>query len=438
MGKYQGYEKYKDSGVEWLGKIPEHWKVTRAKFVSDIFVPQRNKPELNLDDGLPWLTMDDMLGDRVSHTKFKVTKEASINAGSKSLKKGSVIASCIGNFGVCTINDVDVIINQQLQAFIPNSHIIPEYLRELVKISSDYFQMIATAATVIYVNQAGFANMPITLPPPDEQEKIARFLDHKTKQIDDLIAKKEALIEKLDEKRTALISHAVTKGLDPNVPMKDSGIEWLDEIPENWKRIPFRWCCYITEGQVDPTQPKFKDLPLIAPNHIESQTGKLVAKETAEDQGAISGKYFYKSGTLLYSKIRPALVKACISDEDGLCSADMYPIKTAGILSNKFMLYQILSKNFTQLAILVSDRVAMPKVNRETLGGFPILVPPLKEQQQIVDYLDEQTASITQQKAKIQQAIELLKEYRTALITNAVTGKIDVRQVPIPEAQKPA
>nr|WP_256423075.1 restriction endonuclease subunit S [Tolypothrix sp. PCC 7910] len=214
--------------------------------------------------------------------------------------------------------------------------------------------------------------------------------------------------------------------------MKNSGIEWLDEIPEHWKRIPFRWCCYITEGQVDPTQPKFKDLPLIAPNHIESQTGKLVAKETAEDQGAISGKYFYKSGTLLYSKIRPALVKACISEEDGLCSADMYPIKTAGILSNKFMLYQILSKNFTQLAILVSDRVAMPKVNRETLGGFPILVPPLKEQQQIVDYLDEQTASITQQKAKIQQAIERLKEYRTALITNAVTGKIDVRQVPIP------
>ncbi|QIR35759.1 PIN domain-containing protein [Tolypothrix sp. PCC 7910] len=271
-----------------------------------------------------------------------------------------------------------------------------------------------------------------TLPPLDEQKAIAHFLDYKTKQIDDLIAKKEALIEKLDEKRTALISHAVTKGLEPNAPMKNSGIEWLDEIPEHWKRIPFRWCCYITEGQVDPTQPKFKDLPLIAPNHIESQTGKLVAKETAEDQGAISGKYFYKSGTLLYSKIRPALVKACISEEDGLCSADMYPIKTAGILSNKFMLYQILSKNFTQLAILVSDRVAMPKVNRETLGGFPILVPPLKEQQQIVDYLDEQTASITQQKAKIQQAIERLKEYRTALITNAVTGKIDVRQVPIP------
>ena len=96
------------------------------------------------------------------------------------------------------------------------------------------------------------------------------------------------------------------------------------------------------------------------------------------------------------------------------------------------MLYQMLSKNFTQLAILVSDRVAMPKVNRETLGGFPILVPPLKEQQQIIEYLDQKTTQIDQQKAKIKEAIELLKEYRTSLITNAVTGKIDVRQVTIP------
>ncbi|MBS3029934.1 MAG: restriction endonuclease subunit S [Dolichospermum sp. DET50] len=254
MGNYQGYQKYKDSGVEWLGDIPEHWKASKAKFVSEIFIPQRNKPELNLDDGLPWLTMDDMLGDRVSQTKFKVTKEASIKAGSKSLKKGSIIASCIGNFSVCAINDIDVIINQQLQAFIPNTHIIPEYLRELVKISSDYFQMIATAATVVYVNQAGFANMPISLPPLDEQEKIAQFLDYKTKQIDELIKKKETLIEKLDEKRTALISHAVTKGLDSSVPMKDSGIEWLGEIPKHWEVISIKRCFDIRDGTHDTPQ----------------------------------------------------------------------------------------------------------------------------------------------------------------------------------------
>ena len=95
------------------------------------------------------------------------------------------------------------------------------------------------------------ANIRITFPPLNEQEKIAQFLDYKTKQIDELIKKKETLIEKLDEKRTSLISHAVTKGLDSSVPMKDSGIEWLGDIPKHWKRIPFRWCCYITEGQVE-------------------------------------------------------------------------------------------------------------------------------------------------------------------------------------------
>jgi type I restriction enzyme, S subunit len=249
MGKYRGYEKYKKSGVEWIGDIPESWKISKARFVSEIFIPQRNKPELNLDEGLPWLTMDDMLTDRVSETSYKVTKKSSIQSGSKSLKKGSVIASCVGSFSICTINDVDLIINQQLQAFIPNEYIIPEYLREIVRISGDYFQMIATAATVVYVNKSGFANMPVPLPPLDEQESITHFLDRKTSQIDALIAKKEALLEKLDEKRTALISHAVTKGLDPNVPMKDSGVEWLGEIPEHWQPVKVRYYShFVTSG----------------------------------------------------------------------------------------------------------------------------------------------------------------------------------------------
>jgi type I restriction enzyme, S subunit len=204
----------KDSGVEWLGEIPEHWIVSKARFASSIFVPQRNKPELNSDEGLPWVTMDDMSSERIKETLFKVSDIAFKIAGSKMLKKNSVIASCIGNFGICAINDVDVIINQQLQAFIPFSTIIPEYLCEIVRISNDYFKMIATAATVVYVNQSGFANMPILLPPKEEQEEIVNFTVLKITKIDQQKAKVKEAIALLKEYRTALITNAVTGKID--------------------------------------------------------------------------------------------------------------------------------------------------------------------------------------------------------------------------------
>jgi restriction endonuclease S subunit len=138
----------RDSGVEWLGVVPEHWEVTRAKFVSNIFVPQRNKPDLNDLTGIAWATMEDMKNHYINSTKQFVSFDASKVAGSKTLKAGSVIASCVGNFGVTAINKVDVIINQQLQAFVPTG-IKSEYLREIVSISTVYFEFIGTAATLV-------------------------------------------------------------------------------------------------------------------------------------------------------------------------------------------------------------------------------------------------------------------------------------------------
>ena len=153
----------KDSGVEWLGEVPEHWVITKAKFVSNIFVPQRNKPELNNDCGVAWATMEDMKSGCIESTNYFVDSTSAKIAGSKVLKAGAVIASCVGNFDVVSINLIDVIINQQLQAFIPFS-IKAEYLRELIKISKYYFESVGTAATLVYVNQQGFENLPVLVP----------------------------------------------------------------------------------------------------------------------------------------------------------------------------------------------------------------------------------------------------------------------------------
>lgn len=203
----------KDSGVEWLGKVPEHWVVTRAKYVSKIFVPQRNKPDLNDTHGIAWATMEDMKQQYISDTSMYVSPKSALAAGSKKLKAGSVIASCVGNFGVTSINKVDVIINQQLQAFKP-VNIRAEYLQSIVALSKQYFELIGTAATLVYVNQEGFENLPVLVPPEKEQNEICDYVLRKSTSFDLLIEKSVIQTSLLKERRTALISAAVTGKID--------------------------------------------------------------------------------------------------------------------------------------------------------------------------------------------------------------------------------
>jgi len=203
----------RDSGVEWLGEVPEHWVVTRAKFVSKIFVPQRNKPELNESNGVAWATMEDMKNIYIENFSKFVSETSAKSAGSKMLKNGSVIASCVGNFGVASINKIDVIINQQLQAFLPVK-VKAEYLRELVSISKSYFELVGTAATLVYVNQQGFENLPVLNPPKEEQKSICAYIEAERCKLDGLIQKSEAMINLINERRTVLISAAVTGKID--------------------------------------------------------------------------------------------------------------------------------------------------------------------------------------------------------------------------------
>ena len=300
----------------------------------------------------------------------------------------------------------------------------------LAQLASD-----AIESTIVNFNGQRYANLALLCPSGEEQRAIADFLDRETAKIDALIAAQERLIALLDEKRQATITHAVTKGLDPNVPMKESGVEWLGKVPRHWGVIPLKRCCRIPNGLVDPTVGRYATLSLIAPNHVQSGTGRLLEVETADDQGAISGKYHFAEGTVLYSKIRPALRKACVAPFEGLCSADMYPIYSTKIRP-RLLLYQLLSDYFSSFAILSSDRVAMPKVNRETIGDFPMVVPPSAEQEVIVRYVDEAVAEIDRLGDRSVEVIERLRERRTALITAAVTGQIDVTRQAITETAK--
>ena len=251
-------------------------------------------------------------------------------------------------------------------------------------------------------------NIRVAIPDLDTQKAIAAFLDRETARIDQLIEKKQRLLDVLAEGVAALLEEATT----PTETV-------FEEL------IPFRWICRIAEGQVDPTDLRWTDKPLIAPNHIQSGTGRLLKLETAEEQGAISGKYAYPAGTVLYSKIRPKLAKACIVSQTGMCSADMYPILPDTRLLPDFLLMQLLSRKFTDWATLESMRVAMPKINRETLGNYRLWVPNRQEQASIAARFRSTQVSREAVSDKVSASVDRLREFRAALVTAAVTGRID-------------
>ncbi|MGO7851672.1 restriction endonuclease subunit S [Rhizobium ruizarguesonis] len=273
-----------------------------------------------------------------------------------------------------------------------------------------------------------FNEFVLPVPPLHEQAAIAAFLDRETGKIDALVAEQKRLIELLKEKRQAIISEAVTKGLDPTARRKPSGVDWLGDVPEHWEVLKFSRCVAIAEGQVSPQEEPFRSMPLIAPNHIESGTGRLLGLETAAEQGAVSGKYLCRQGDVIYSKIRPALAKAVIAPTDALCSADMYPMRGRMGMSQEYLFWLLLTPEFTGWSVLEADRVAMPKINRESLADLRLPVPPPAIQASISNFLDMQTRRFDGLLGEAEKAVRLLQERRSALISAAVTGKIDLRE----------
>ena len=271
-------------------------------------------------------------------------------------------------------------------------------------------------------------NVLLPAPPLDEQRQIAEYLDRETGKIDELITKQEQLVATLTERRQAVIAQAVTRGLDPTIKLREIGVYWLRQIPTHWTVRKFSQAASINGGQVDPRDEPYASMTLIAPNHIEKVTGRLLDTATAGDQGADSGKYLAREGQVIYSKIRPGLRKAVLAPFDCLCSADMYAISgDKNLLRNPFLQLLLLSEPFSKFVVDVSARVAMPKVNRESLAGAVLWFPSLEEQDAIIDHISSSVAKIDLIVAKAKQMIGTLRERRAALISAAVTGKIDVR-----------
>ncbi|MBD2390374.1 restriction endonuclease subunit S [Aphanizomenon flos-aquae NRERC-008] len=451
MGNYQGYQKYKDSGVVWLGDIPEHWEVKRLKQITKLIDGDRGKNYPNEndleDDGIPFLSTDNIKSNAFnfsSKTKF-ITLEKFESLSRGKLIKNDLVVTMRGTIGQTALfSNVPyqtAFINAQMIIVRP-INIFAEFLKyiSMSLLWSKQLDFYSYGTAQQQLSGAFLGVLYLGFPPLDEQEKIAQFLDYKTKQIDELIKKKETLIEKLDEKRTAIISHAVTKGLDSSVPIKDSGIEWLGDIPKHWKSIRIKFIGDIKYGLGEPPEQLDDGLPIIRATDIYRGIidGSKVQRVNP-DKVPWSRNPELKVGDILV--VRSGAYtgdSAIVPDEWAGAIAGYDMVLTPTKAYSKYIALNLLSKHILEGQIyLAKSRAAQPHLNAEELGNTIICLPPIKEQKLISQYLDQKTTQIDQQKAKIKQAIELLKEYRTSLITNAVTGKIDVSQIAIPSPQKP-
>lgn len=443
---FPAYEKYKDSRVGWLGQVPSHWKFRRLKHVAKVIgggTPSReNLAYWNGD--IPWVSPKDMKSEYISEAEEGITKLGLRNSSTTYQPCGQVLmvirSGILQHALPIAINTVPVALNQDMKSirFIENSCSPKFFLRWVQGLNDDLLLAWANqGATVESIDQTLFQNTIIPLPPAQEQRAITSFLDQETAKIDDLITEQQRLIELLKEKRQAVISHAVTNGLDRNVPRKPSGIEWLGDVPEHWEvKSLRRFSCKVQTGpfgsQLHADEYVSGGTPVVNPTHMIN--GKIVPSDDITVNDEVLDRLSHQRlelGDVVFSRRgelgRCALVTK--REVGWLCGTGSMIVRlhqaeyVSGFLS-LFLSLDLLRMFFESLSI----GSVMNSLSSETLLSMPLVVPPLNEQREMVHFATIEAERIDSLTSDAEQAIQLLQERRTALISAAVTGKIDVRE----------
>ena len=424
------YERYKDSGVAWLGEVPEGWEVSRFKQVFS----ERNERSANGEETL--LSVSAYTG--VS------PREEIVDAGDHLSRSDS-----LEGYKICYPYDLVMnimlawnrglgfslhhgIVSPAYCVFRVINDSFPKYLDYLVRTDEYTLYFKAFSSGVIdsrlrlYPNV--FAQLYCGLPPLLEQQAIAAFLDRETGKIDALVAEQDRLIELLKEKRQAVISHAVTKGLDPDSPMKDSGIEWLGEVPEGWEYGPLKRfaqvidCKHHTVTFIDDGWP-IVSIRELRDDKIDLSSAKLASKEEWDflREGRIP-----TAGDMIFCRNASVGALGYVENNQSFCMGqDVCLIRPD--FTSKFMHYLLTSRFVKEQIEALLVGATIRRANVEEIRNLVAIAPPPEAQSAIVAFLETETAKIDTLVTEAQQAISLLKERRSALISAAVTGKIDVR-----------
>lgn len=419
MKQFPAYPAYKNTKCDWFPNIPSHWEIDRAKWSVSSCQNGVWGAEPDGDDDLVCIRVADFDRQslRVSTEKLTMRSITEKDRRNRLLKDGDLLLEKSGG-GEQQLVGAVVEFNQPFPAvtsnFIArmvatdamNSRFLV-YLHSHLYSRRVNFRSIKQTTGIQNLDSQAYLDEPITYPPLDEQQIIARFLDFKTAQIDALIEKKKELLNKLAEKRTALISHFITKGLNPAVRMKDSGVPWLGKIPAHWDAKRLKFCLSIQNGR------DYKDVQATEGYPVYGSGGRFTfATQYLHDGEAV---LLGRKGTI----DRPLYVNEAFWTVDTM----YYAIPVDGC-NGKFAYYcaTLIPFNF------YSTDTALPSMTQSSLNNHVFAMPPTNEQEEIVIHIDEVNRKIDLQISKITEVIARLTEYRSALITNAVTGKIDVRK----------
>jgi type I restriction enzyme S subunit len=436
--KYSAYPVYKDSGVEWLGEIPENWHPMRIKYLTSILRGKfthrpRNDPRL-YNGTYPFI----QTGDVAAADKYIKSYEQTLNelgfSVSKQFPKGTLVMAIAANIGDLAILDFPACFPDSIVGFLPKAGIDLNYL--YFNLTAMKSELIGTAIqnTQLNLNVDRIGSLFSVSPPQSEQQAIASFLDRETVKIDALIAKKERLIELLQEKRTAIISHAVTKGLDPSVALKDSGVNLYPSVPMHWTILRLRYLCkkvadgphfspaYVEEGEgimfLSARNVKVDGWSLDDAKYVSEEDYREFCKRIVPEVGDI---LYTKGGTTGIARVVDLTVSFQVWVHIAVLKLKQEKVNPY------FLAYVLNSAACYGQSQLYTRGATNNDLGLTRLINIVLAIPPKAEQEQIVTYLDRETAKIDALIAKIREGIEKLKEYRTALISAAVTGKIDVR-----------
>jgi len=454
---YQAYPEYKDSGVEWLGVAPKHWNIIP---VGRLF--KRTKRTGHVDKELlsvyrdygviPKSSRDDN-NNKPSEdlSPYQLVKENDLVMNKMKTWQGSI-----------AISEYEGIVSPAYFVYEPLAKLFevayPKYIHYLLR-NPMYIAQYLRRSKGIRVSQWDldpdeFKRVELLLPAKPEQQKIADFLDHETAKIDTLIEKQQQLITLLKEKRQAVISHAVTKGLNPDAPMRDSGVEWLGEVPEHWiKKIKLANIAESNRGSFvngpfgsDLLAEELKDegVPVVYIRDIKRigykrKSTVCVTQEKAEQLEVCK----VVSGDVIISKVGDPPGDACLypkGEPTAVITQDVIRIRVNRLIANPKFLVMLLNSDFGQMVI--NDISVEGTRKRVSLGDFKatkFVIPPLREQEAITDYVHQKCQKMDAIIDKSEGVVELIKERRAALISAAVTGKIDVRnwQALTPTANQP-
>lgn len=450
------YEAYKDSEVEWLGEVPEHWDaLTLRRVVSAVKTggtPSQEQPSKEISDGTEWYTPGDFDGNLILSSSEKRVSSSAIRTGeAKVFPAGSILVVGIGaTLGKVAFLKQAASANQQINAIIPTSKIDGYFLAYSLSVKVEAMRYLASAATIGIMNQDKTKELWITLPPISEQYLITRFLDHETARIDALIAEQQRLIELLKEKRQAVISHAVTKGLDPTAPMKDSCVEWLGEVPAHWKVVRVK---HVIQSFEQGWSPQCDNVPIendeewgvlkvgCVNGGIFSLTENKRLPDNLEPIPALS----LKAGDVLISRAntRELVGNAALVDLDQpnlMLSDKLFRLRTTGDMLPKYLVFYLGTSAVRYQIELDATGASssMFNIGQAIIKELPIPVPSVTEQQDIVTKLEASLNDLYLLQKEAQLTQKLLHERRSALISAAVTGKIDVRGWHAPASTSPA